>query len=209
MEIWKRNLYATALAELLVMVGFTSVMPFIPLYLQTLGVKTKEEAALWTGIMVALSFIVMAVASPIWGTLADRHGRKSMLLRSMMAGALIVLALSFTTEVWQVFGLRIAQGAFAGSVTAAMALVATITPRERMGFSLGLMQTSVFAGQSFGPLIGGFLAEHLGFRSAFFITSSLMFLASGLLWWLVKEQFVRQVAISKVANNQWCYLEIE
>jgi MFS family permease len=194
MELWKRNLYFTWSAQMLVMIGFTSALPFIPLYLQTLGVPTKEEAALWTGAMVALSFVVMAIVSPIWGSLADRYGRKSMVVRSMLAGSLIIMLLSFTTEVWQVFLLRMCQGAFAGSVTAAVALIASCTPKERMGFSLGLMQTAVFAGQSLGPLTGGFLGEHVGYRSAFLITSSFMFLATGLVFFFVKEDFTPRPA---------------
>ncbi len=192
MELWKRNLYLTWLAQMLVMIGFTSVLPFVPLYIQTMGLNSKE-AALWTGVMVSLSFVVMGIAAPIWGALSDRYGRKSMLLRSMVAGSLIILAMSFTNQVWQVFGLRIMQGAFAGSVTAAIALVASITPRQKMGFSLGLMQTAVFSGQSIGPLLGGFLAEHLGYQAAFLITCSLMFGATALVWLFVKEEFTPKI----------------
>ncbi len=202
MESWKKNLYITWLAQMLVMIGFSSALPFIPLYIQELGVPNKEEAALWTGVMVSLSFVVMAVISPVWGALSDRYGRKSMLVRSMLAGGIIVFLLSFTTQVWQVFGLRILQGAFAGSVTAAVALVATITPRERMGYSLGLMQTAVFAGQSVGPLIGGFLGEHLGYRPAFLITSGFMFLAVGLVFFMIKENFTPQIAERKVGESR-------
>jgi DHA1 family multidrug resistance protein-like MFS transporter len=164
-------------------------------------VPTKEEEALWTGLMVSFSFVVMAFISPIWGQLSDRYGRKAMLIRSTFAGSIIVLLLSLTTEVWQVFVLRLLQGAFAGSVTAAVALFATITPKEKMGFCLGLMQTAVFAGQSLGPTVGGFLADHFGYRQAFLITCGLMFISTGLTFFFIKENFVRKPVVPRPADT--------
>src|SRR5947209_10808072 len=130
----------------------------------------------------------MLVAAPIWGVLADRHGRKIMLIRAAFSAAVLVGLMGLATSVYQLLLLRLLQGAFTGTVSAAQALVASQTPKNRLGFSLGTMQTAVFVGSSMGPLLGGFVAQWLGFRPAFGIASCLLMTCAVLVLFFVHEE---------------------
>src|SRR5260370_6415788 len=162
-EPWQRILWASWLAELLAIVGFSFVYPFLPLYIQQLGVHDRNAVLIWSGAIFAGTTIALAIFSPIWGVLSDRYGRKVMVVRSMVSGAIIVFLMIFVQNPQELLVLRIVQGMFTGSVAASQALVSAAVPRERLGFSMGLMQMSLFFVSSFGPLIGGPLDAAVGF----------------------------------------------
>jgi DHA1 family multidrug resistance protein-like MFS transporter len=150
---WKRNLYAIVAAQTLAIVGFSLRVPFLPFYLEDLGVSTVEGQALWSGLVNAAGAGVMAISAPIWGVVADRRGRRPMLMRATFAATITVGLMSLATAPWHLLGLRLIEGALSGTVTAATALVATNTPKARLGYGLGLVQTAVFSGAFLGPLI--------------------------------------------------------
>lgn len=189
MDSWKRNLYAAWLAQFIAILGFSFVLPFLPLYVQTLGITTLEEAELWSGFLWFGAGVAMALSAPFWGVLADRLGRKVMVERSMFAGALIVAGMGLVSDVNQLLVLRIMQGLFTGTVSASIALVSTVVPRERIGYSLGMMQMAVFSGSAIGPLIGGVFADVIGFRASFALTSVLLALAGLSVLFFVDERF--------------------
>lgn len=190
-ENWQLILYASFVAQMLSITGFSVSIPFIPLFLiKELHVGTVGEAGLWSGAMAAFSSVTMGILAPIWGSLADRYGRKSMVLRAMIGGSVIIALMSITGNVWLLFGLRVLQGAFTGTVPANIALVASVTPKERAGYALGIMQTAVFTGSSIGPLIGGTLADLTGYRMTFVITSVALGLAAVIVFFFVNENFV-------------------
>ena len=174
---WKRNLYVLTAAELVAVAGFSVVMPFMAYYVQELGITDPQQVKLWTGWLFSSHAISMAVAAPIWGSLADRYGRKMMVERAMFGGALAFLAMGFATSVEQLLVLRIIQGTLTGTIPAATALVASTAPRDHSGSSQGTLQTGIFLGASVGPLIGGVTADLLGYRGAFWVTSALLMLA--------------------------------
>jgi DHA1 family multidrug resistance protein-like MFS transporter len=121
--------------------------------------------------------------------MADRRGRKPMLLRAQFGAFFTIGLTAFVMSPWQMLGLRVVEGVLAGTVTAATALIATTTPRERLGYGLGLVQTAVFSGSALGPLIGGILADAVGYRETFVI-ASIMLLAAGLITlFAVQERF--------------------
>jgi DHA1 family multidrug resistance protein-like MFS transporter len=131
----------------------------------------------------------MAVAAPIWGTLADRRGRKPMVLRSMFAAMITAFLMAFAMNPEQMVALRMVEGAFTGTVAACAALVASTAPKDRMGYALGMIQTAVFAGASVGPFIGGLLADWVGYRATF-LCSALLFALGGLIvLFFVRENF--------------------
>ena len=186
---WRRNLYALWIAQLLAIMGFSLRVPFLPFFLGDLGVDTVEGQALWSGIVNASGAGVMAITAPIWGTVADRYGRKPMLMRAQFSAFFTIGLMVFATQAWHLLGLRLIEGALAGTVTAATALVAVSMPKDRLGFGLGLIQTAVFSGSALGPLIGGFLADQVGFRASFAV-SAVMLLSSGLITlFFVRENF--------------------
>src|SRR5579871_5407287 len=150
MSRWQRILFVSFVAQFLALIGFSFVYPFLPLYIQTLGVHGRA-VPLWSGVIGFGLSISMALVAPVWGTLADRYGRKPMVVRAMASGVLTTGLLIVAPNVWFVLGLRIVQGITTGSVSASQALVASVTPREEMGFSMGLMQSAVFTGAAAGP----------------------------------------------------------
>lgn len=191
LEIWERNLYAVWLAQFLALMGANFVFPFIPFYVQDLGIESESDAALWSGALATASGAMLFVSSPLWGSLADRFGRKTMLLRAY-AGATVTITLQGVAQnVWQLLFLRALQGAFVGTIPAATALVAAGTPQRRMAYALGLVQMAVFSSQTVGPVVGGVLGSSLGYRPTFVI-GGLMYIVSFVMCLVfVKESFHR------------------
>jgi MFS transporter, DHA1 family, multidrug resistance protein len=190
MENWKQTLYITFFAQMVSAVGFSIVIPFLPLYVEQLGTDTSLGVEFWSGMVFSSMAITMAIASPIWGTLADRYGRKLMVMRSMFGGALILLAMGFARSAEQLALLRALQGLITGTVLATNSLVAAAVPREQSGSAMGLLQGGFLGGIALGPLIGGFISDMFGFRSAFAITSVLLMVGGILVTLGVHEHFV-------------------
>lgn len=192
MDAWKRNLAVIWMAELLAISGLSLIMPFMPYYVQELGVTDPAQVALWAGTLVSVHALTMAISAPIWGTLADRYGRKLMVERAIFGGALTLALMSLVQNVYQLTALRLFQGLLTGTVVAANTLVASNVPRERVGYALGILQMAIYLGASLGPTLGGVLADTLGYRSTFWVMAGLLFV-SGLsvhLW--VREKFYPQ-----------------
>jgi DHA1 family multidrug resistance protein-like MFS transporter len=194
LETWEKNLYAVWVAQFLALAGANLVFPFIPFFIDDLGDYSNEEAALWTGISSGATGVMLFVSSPLWGSLADRFGRKIMLQRAY-AGAMVTITLQAVVQnVWQLVALRALQGAFVGTIPAATALVAAGTPQRRMAYALGLVQMAVFTSQTVGPVIGGAMAEAVGFRTTFALGGLMYVVSFGLCWVFVKEDFQRPPA---------------
>jgi DHA1 family multidrug resistance protein-like MFS transporter len=189
LEAWKRNLYVIWVAELVAISGFAVVFPFLPYYVQDLGITDLHEVELWSGLLFAAQAVTMAIFAPIWGSVADRYGRKLMVQRAMFGGAFVLAAMGFVQNVQQLAILRLIQGMLTGTVPAATTLVASSTPRERSGYALGLLQTAVWTGASIGPLLGGLVADTWGYRAAFWVTGLLLFVAGLTVWRFVQEDF--------------------
>jgi DHA1 family multidrug resistance protein-like MFS transporter len=189
MQTWQRNLYTLWVAELVALAGFTVVLPFLPYYVQELGVTELEQVEFWSGLVFASQAIAMAIFSPIWGSVADRYGRKLMIERAMFGGAVVMGAMGFVQNVQQLVFLRALQGCMTGVISAATALVASSVPRQRAGQALGLLQMAVYSGSSAGPLLGGLVADHFGYRAAFVVTGALLLLAGLMVVILVHEEF--------------------
>jgi MFS transporter, DHA1 family, multidrug resistance protein len=202
---WRRNLYALWIAQLLAIVGFSLRVPFLPFFLGDLGIDTIEGQALWSGIINAAGAGVMAISAPIWGTVADRYGRRPMLMRAQFSAFFTIGLMVFATEAWHLLGLRLVEGALAGTVTAATALVAASMPKDRLGFGLGLIQTAVFSGSALGPLLGGYLADQIGYRASFAV-SAVMLLSSGVITLIfVQERFtpIRRETGTAKPESMW------
>lgn len=187
---WRRNLYAIWIAQSLAIIGFSLRVPFLPFYLGDLGVTTSDGQALWSGLINAAGAGVMAITAPFWGVVADRHGRRPMLLRAMIASTFTVGLMGFATSPWHLLILRLVEGALSSTVTASTALVAATTPKDRLGFSLGMVQTAVFAGASLGPFFGGVLADQIGYRPTFGVATAMMACAAAVVLTQVRERFV-------------------
>jgi len=192
METWQRNLYVLCAALFVVMLAMSMIMPFLPLYIQQdFGVDDPHQVTAWAGIIFGANFLTAGLVSPIWGNLADKYGRKIMILRSGYAMSVIIALTGFAGSLWQLLALRLLNGTVGGIIPASTALVASTAPKERAGWAQGLLQSFVVAGSIMGPLFGGILADKVGFRTIFVITGCLILCATLLVTFMVKEHFVR------------------
>lgn len=147
--------------------------PFLPLFLIQLGVQPLARVEYWAGAIISVSALSAALFSPVWGHIGDRTGRKAMVLRSSIASSITMATIGFCTTPWELFGVRALMGAFSGFSTAAMSLVATQVPEERLGYALGWLSTGQITGTLIGPLIGGLLADHIhDYRVVFFASAA-------------------------------------
>ncbi|EMN0328844.1 multidrug efflux MFS transporter [Enterobacter hormaechei] len=187
MESWKVNLISVWFGCLFTGLAISQILPFLPLYVSQLGVTSHEALSMWSGLTFSVTFLVSAIVSPMWGSLADRKGRKLMLLRASLGMAIAILLQAFATNVWQLFILRAIMGLTSGYIPNAMALVASQVPRERSGWALSTLSTAQISGVIGGPLLGGFLADHVGLRAVFIITAILLTISFLVTLFLIKE----------------------
>jgi DHA1 family multidrug resistance protein-like MFS transporter len=187
---WKQNLAVVWVSQFLSIMGFFFAIPFAPYYIQELGVRDPVKIKLWVSLFGAAAPFSLAIFSPMWGALADRYGRRLMLLRANF-GAAVVLALMATVKsVEALIVLRLLQGLLAGTVTAAQTMVTSTTPENRSGTALGALSAAVYSGTMAGTFLGGIFAEYLGYRSSFLGSGLLLLLAGILIVVGTREDFV-------------------
>ncbi len=189
---WRHTLWAMVGIQFVMTMAFSMLSPIMPLFLPELGVTSPAQIDLWAGILSGVTSFVAAFASPLWGTVADRHGRKLMLLRSSIAIGFFAALMGLAANVWQFFAMRALMGVFAGFSSSAIALVASQVPESRLGFSLGWLSTGQLVGSLVGPMVGGILADLTGsYRIPFYCTAAMIFVTVGLVWLIVHEEFAR------------------
>jgi DHA1 family multidrug resistance protein-like MFS transporter len=189
-ERWQRTLYIMFFVQFMSAVGFSSIFPFLPLYVESLGSNSNLSIELLAGLVFSSQAITMMIASPVWGALADRVGRKLMVGRASFGGAFMLFLMAFARTAEELVLLRAIQGLITGTLAASNALVAAEAPRERTGYAMGLLQVGLGAGVAIGPLIGGTVADAFGYSTAFFVTAALLFLAGITVFVGVDEDFV-------------------
>ena len=176
------------------------VVPFLPLFLPQIGVHGHLE--FWSGSLYSVTFLAGALVSPYWGSLADKYGRKPMILRAGFALCVVYILTSFVQSPWELLGLRALQGLLAGYIPGAIALVGTNTPEKRVGYALSLMSTATAAGGILGPLVGGLVSRVVGYRMSFASAGFLVFLSSLLvLFWVKEYTFVPSKTRSSVIQT--------
>ena len=188
---YRQNLFAVTAATFIGFTGFTLVMPFLPLYFRQLGVEDVGEIALWSGLSLGVTPAMTAFLAPFWGRLADRFGRKIMVERSLASFVLVMCAMAFVTKAWHVFALRALQGFFAGYGALTLTMAAESAPRDRMAHAIGQVQTAQRLGPALGPIIGGVVAQIVGLRNAFFVTSAFYLVALILVFVMYHERRAR------------------
>ncbi|MCK8624926.1 MFS transporter [Apilactobacillus xinyiensis] len=186
---WEKNLWVLWFGTFIAGMGFSEVIPFLSLYVSSLGHFGRGELSILSGTVYAATFVVVAVTAPMWGRFADRHGRKRLLLQTTIGSAISLGLMGLVTNVWQLIALRALQGFFAGVIPNATALVAAETPKEKEGYALGIITTGYVGGNLIGPILGGFLASLFSIRITFFITAALLFVSFILSLTMVHESF--------------------
>ena len=185
---WQRNLKIAWIGTFFTGASFSIVMPFMALYVEELGVK-GAMVEWYAGLSVALSALASALVSPVWGRLADRYGRKPMMIRASMVMTFTMGGLAFVPNVFWMLFLRILNGLFAGYVPNATALIASQAPQQRSGYALGTLSTGLTAGVLIGPLLGGALSEAFGMRGTFLLVGLILFICCLLTIFGLREDF--------------------
>lgn len=190
MSTWQRTLWISFFARLVTAIGFSTIFPFLPLYVAALGSSSNLSVEFLAGAVFSAQALTMMIASPFWGSVADHYGRKLMVQRAMFGGAVITGMMAFVTTAEQLVLLRAVQGIITGVVSATNALVAAVVPRERMGYAMGLMLLGTWTGTAIGPIMGGLMADAFGYQSTFIATAILLLIAGILVQIGIQEVFV-------------------
>ncbi len=186
MPNWQRNLWVLWIGVFFTASGFSMVIPFLPIFLLEIGVHENTE--LWSGLIYGAAFFAGAFATPFWGRVADKYGRKPMIVRAGFALFLVYTLMAFVTNAYQILGLRLMQGLLSGFIPGSIALVGTNTPTKKVGYALSMISSAAATGMILGPLLGGGLAELWGSRWTFASAGIIVFFATILITFFVKEE---------------------
>ncbi len=199
---WRRNLFVCIAGSFTTIVAMTLLLPFLPLYIEELGVHDYASIVQWSGIAFGATFFSAGLVAPLWGYLADRYGRKLMLIRASLGMAVVMSMMGLAQNVWQLVALRLLAGLLGGYASGSNVLVATQSPRARTGWALGILAAGMMAGNLVGPLIGGVLPQAIGIRNTFFCIGGVIFLAFIATTTLIKEDR-RSLGTGKPGGGGW------
>ena len=185
---WKDNLRVAWFGSFLTGASISLVVPFMPIFVEQLGIES-DQVAFYAGLSISVSAVSAALISPIWGILADKYGRKPMMIRAGFAMTITMGGLAFVPNIYWLIFLRLLNGVFTGFVPNATALIASQVPKDKSGYALGTLSTGVVAGTLTGPFVGGLIAEIFGIRNVFLLVGGFLFLAAILTIFFIKEDF--------------------
>jgi DHA1 family multidrug resistance protein-like MFS transporter len=200
-DIWRRNLVGILIAAFVSLLGINFVFPFMPLYVQDLGIKDTGAAAAWTGNIILVSGLAATVVAPFWGQLADRRGRKPMLLRALIGAGIALALMALARGVWELLAYRTMFSMLAGTIPASNSLIAAHTPPAQLGQSMGMLQTAVYLSNMGGPVLGGVLAGVVGLRPAFVITGGLYVVSGVYAGAVIHERFTPPARTHGIARG--------
>ena len=186
---WKQNLKVAWLGNFLTGTSFTLVMPFISVFVEELGVG-PGLVEYYAGLAVSTNALAAALMAPIWGSLADRYGRKPMMVRAAFAMIFTMGGMAFVPNVFWLLVLRVLNGVFTGYIPNATALIASQVPKDKTGYALGTLSTGAVAGNLIGPTLGGVLAEMFGVHTVFLLVGLLYAIVVILTVFYIREDFV-------------------
>lgn len=202
METWKRTVYISLVCVFCIAFGVSQLAPILPLYFHDLGVQTPEAMSLWSGLATGATYIIVCLAAPFWGRIADKRGRKITLIRSSFGMALCNILIAFQTTPEGVVLIRLIQGLVSGFYSASITLIASESPIERTGWALGLLASANLAGSLIGPLLGGYIADTVGIRNDFIIVGIIMGLAGLLATVFIHENYVPKDNVEKLSISK-------
>ena len=200
---WRRNLAVCLIGSFTTIVAMTLLLPFLPVYIAELGVTDQAAIAQWSGIAFGATFFSAALVAPFWGWMADRFGRKLMLVRASLGMAIAMSLMGMAHNVWELVGLRLFAGFAGGYASGATILVATQTPKRRSGWALGMLNSGIMAGGLVGPLIGGTLPPLIGIRATFWLAGGVIFLTFLATTFLIKEEQRSALTKKAVVEAKW------
>jgi DHA1 family multidrug resistance protein-like MFS transporter len=167
---WQRTLFAMLAVQLVIGMAFSIVPPVLPLRLPAIGVTDQAAIREWSGLLIGITPLAAALTSPFWGHLIHRIDPRRILAISCLSAAACTTAMSAAATPWQFLLLRFLMGLFGGHIAAAMSIVSSVAPTNRLGASLGWLATAQLSGALLGPLLGGVAADGFGsLRAPFFV----------------------------------------
>ena len=202
METWKRTVYISLVCVFCIAFGVSQLAPILPLYFHDLGVQTPEAMSLWSGLATGATYIIVCIAAPFWGRIADKRGRKITLIRSSFGMALCNILIAFQTTPEGVVLIRLIQGLVSGFYSASITLIASESPIQRTGWALGLLASANLAGSLIGPLLGGYIADTVGIRNDFIIVGIIMSLAGLLAAVFIHEDYKPKANVEKLSISK-------
>lgn len=202
METWKRTVYISLVCVFCIAFGVSQLAPILPLYFHDLGVQTPEAMSLWSGLATGATYIIVCIAAPFWGRIADKRGRKITLIRSSFGMALCNILIAFQTTPEGVVLIRLIQGLVSGFYSASITLIASESPIERTGWALGLLASANLAGSLIGPLLGGYIADTVGIRNDFIFVGIIMGLAGLLATVFIHEDYKPKANVEKLSISK-------
>jgi len=187
-----RNLLIMCIANFFVAASATMVLPFLSIYIETFGSFSDAYVQRWSGFIFGITFLVAFFVSPIWGRFGDKFGRKKILLITGYGIAISIFFMSYVESVAGLFFLRMFMGVVTGFIPTSMALISAQTNKEVAGKVLGTLQMGTVSGGLFGPLIGGLLADSVGFTYTFLITGIVISIATTFVLFGIKEVKIKE-----------------
>lgn len=200
---WQRNLIVCLLGSFTTIVAMTLLLPFLPLYVAELGVSDEAAIVQWSGIAYGATFFTAALTAPLWGKLADRYGRKLMLIRASLGMAVAMSLIGMAHNIWELVGLRLLAGLLGGYASGSTVLIATQTPKARTGWALGVLSAGIMAGNLVGPLAGGLLPPVIGIRNTFLLIGAVIFVTFLGTTFLIREEPRPRAARANRARDGW------
>ena len=185
---WRQNLYVCLFGSFTTIIAMTLLLPFLPLYVEQLGVRSPAAIVRWSGVAFGVTFLAASLVSPIWGRLADRYGRKLMLVRASLGMAIVMSMIGLAHNIYELVALRLVIGLAGGYASGSVILVAMQTPKDRSTWALGTLSIGVMAGSFVGPLLGGVLPGLIGLRETFFAAGGAIFVAFLATCFLIREE---------------------
>ena len=200
---WRRNLLICVIGSFTTLVSLSMLLPFLPLYVGQLGISSQASIVQWSGIAFGATFLGTAITAPFWGRLADRYGRKPMLMRAAISMAVLMSLIGMVHTITQLVLLRLLAGLLGGYASSSIVMIGTQAPKDKAGWALGVLSTGALAGNLAGPLVGGFLPGWLGIRGTFFAGGAMIGVAAVATIFLVREDFDREMdAKHHAAKNE-------
>ena len=166
---WKILLAMMVTFALMMSSSYTMLIPFLPIYMQNELGATADNVSLWSGVTYAITFVISAFVSPIWGKLSDKMGKKPMIIRASFLLAITYFLGGIVRTPFELFLVRAFQGIASGLWPACLVMMSACVPKNKLGISMGLMQSANICGGIIGPLLGGILATAFGMRNSFYV----------------------------------------
>ena len=174
-----RNANVAAIMTFAAFLGLGFALPFLPLFVQELGVGDPKDAAQWAGVLIGVGPLLAGLLAPFWGGLADRHGYKRIALLALTAIGLAQIVASVAQSPMHVMVSRVLSGLFGGVGPLGLAMASGSSQRGGgASKAIGKIQAAQILAAGFGPLLGGALASLLGIRAAFWGASISCFFAA-------------------------------